>query len=480
MRYSRLGAIAAVAATISSAATIASAVEVQRAFPSLTFTQPVDLQNAGDGTDRLFVVEQAGIIKVFDNDPGATSASVFLDIRPLVTSGGETGLLGLAFHPAYESNGRFFVYYTAGNPLRSVVARYTVDPSNSDLANPASAAILFEVLQPGSNHKGGQLAFGPDGYLYVALGDGGDATNGQDLTEILGSLLRIDVDSNPQNLAPDCSGGANFAIPQDNPFADGPGGVCDEIWASGLRNPWRFSFDRVGGALWLADVGQGAFEEVDIVQGGDNLGWSTMEGFACYNPPSACDQTGLTLPIWGYEHNGSGKSITGGYVYRAFDVPELRGRYVAADYVDGRIWALEYDGSTATAQLLLDTQLKPTTFGIAEDGVVFLVDRGGTIHRFVASPTIQLSLGRLEVRADGTKTAVLEWNPGQVATSRVDVYVEEPPDGSAFVRTQNEGPSPGTYKLKLSPAVLPGSEADIQICERNSLTRCSNVVHASW
>ncbi len=247
--------------------------EIEMAFAELRFTRPVDLQHAGDGSDRLFVVEQAGVIQVFANDPSVASASVFLDIEDRVDDrDNEEGLLGLAFHPDFANNGFFYVDYTASNPSRTVIARYQVDPNDPNRADRDSEVIVLETGQPAGNHNGGQIAFGPDGFLYIALGDGGGGGdtfgNGQNPSTLLGSILRIDVD-NPSN-------DRNYGIPADNPFVGNTQGFQEEIYAYGLRNPWRFSFDPETGRLWTGDVGQRSFDEIVIVENGGNYGWNTM------------------------------------------------------------------------------------------------------------------------------------------------------------------------------------------------------------
>mgnify|MGYP001262301701 CR=1 FL=1 len=248
--------------------------ELEIAFPNLTFARPVDLQHAGDGSDRIFIVEQAGVIRVFANTSSVATADTFLNIQNRVNdSGNEEGLLGLAFHPNFATNGYFYVNYTASNPRRTVVARYRVS-ANPNRADANSEFVLLTVNQPYENHNGGQLAFGPDGYLYIGMGDGGSGgdpqNNGQDRRGLLGDMLRIDVD-NP-------AGGLNYGIPPDNPFVGNTSGYREEIYAYGFRNPWRFSFDFVTGWLWVGDVGQGSREEVDIVEKGLNYGWRIMEG----------------------------------------------------------------------------------------------------------------------------------------------------------------------------------------------------------
>lgn len=356
-----------------------SGLTLEPAFPSLEFTRPVDLQHPGDGSDRIFIVEQAGIIHVLENRPDVTDTEVFLDIRDRVNDqGNEEGLLGLAFHPAFEENGYFYVDYTAANPRRTVIARYRVDPADPNQADPESETVLLEVDQPYSNHNGGQIAFGPDGFLYIALGDGGSGGdpqgNGQNLASLLGSILRIDVD-NPSN-------GRLYGIPSDNPFADGAGGARPEIYAYGLRNPWRFSFDPETNRLWAADVGQNLYEEVDIIQKGQNYGWNIMEASHCFKPREGCERTGLTLPVWEYGREDGG-SITGGYVYRGSRAPQLAGKYLVADFTSGKIWALQYSGGQAAqAELLMDTNLNIASFGVDQNGEQYVLAFDGNVYHF--------------------------------------------------------------------------------------------------
>jgi len=315
-----------------------SQISIQQAFPNLSFTNPVDLQNAGDGSNRLFVVEQEGVISVFQNDPATPSRSKFLNIRKRVDDYGfEEGLLGLAFHPDHGTNGYFYVDYTACDPNRIVISRFEVT-DDPNVADPESELVLIEIPDPYSNHNGGQLAFGPDGYLYISIGDGGafgdPSCRAQDLTELLGKILRIDVD-NP-------SGGLNYGIPADNPYAGNTEGYREEIYASGLRNPWRMSFDNETGRLWCADVGQDLWEEINIIENGGNYGWAIMEATHCYESqwpcaPDTCDQTGLTAPIYEYSHD-VGISIVGGHVYRGNNVPDLTGKYIYTDWLSGHIW----------------------------------------------------------------------------------------------------------------------------------------------
>lgn len=376
------------------AAPLSAQFAIEPAFPDLAFNRPVDLQHAGDGSGRLFVVEQAGRIMVFPNDRNTGSAKVFLDIRDRVNDGGnEEGLLGLAFHPSYADNGYLYVNYTASNPRRTVIARFSVDASDADAADPSSESVLLTFNQPFSNHNGGQVAFGPDGFLYIATGDGGSGgdpqNNAQNRANLLGKILRIDVD-NPQ-------GGKAYGIPADNPFAGNSDGFAEEIYAWGLRNPWRFSFDPENGRLWTGDVGQNKYEEVNIIEKGKNYGWRIMEGFHCYNPASGCDESGLAKPIVEYGRD-QGASITGGYVYRGPSVPELVGTYIYADFVTGRIWGVEYTSPTnSTNALLLNSGRNIASFGTDENEELYICSFDGNIYRF--TPTVSTSTGELSLPA---------------------------------------------------------------------------------
>lgn len=355
-----------------------SAYMVEVAFANLTFDRPVGIYSSGDSTGRLFVLEQRGVIYVFDNHRDTAAATVFLDIQDRVNSAGsEEGLLGLVFHPDFVDNGFFFVDYTASDPRRTVISRYSVVSSDPNQADKASGRVLLEVLQPYSNHNGGQLAFGSDGYLYIAMGDGGSAGdphgNGQNRSALLGKILRIDVDR--------MSGDLNYGIPSDNPFVGNTVGYREEIYAYGFRNPWRFSFDPVTGWLWAADVGQDEVEEVDIVDKGGNYGWNIMEGNICFQLSAGCNQTGLSIPIWTYSHS-LGYSVTGGFVYRGSVHSELVGSYIYADFGSGRIWSLSYDGlNEAVNKELVDSDLSVTSFGVDEQNELYICSFDGKIYR---------------------------------------------------------------------------------------------------
>ncbi|MCC6254361.1 MAG: PQQ-dependent sugar dehydrogenase [Ignavibacteriaceae bacterium] len=351
------------------------------AFPNLSFSNALDLQNAGDGSNRLFVVERNGIIKVFQNQTNVNTTKLFLDITDRVTAGGETGLLGLVFHPNFENNGYFYVNYTAPNPLHTVISRFQVSASNPDSADKNSELILLTYNQPYSNHNGGCVAFGNDGYLYISAGDGGSGGdpqgNAQNITKLLGKIIRIDV-NNPQPPL-------NYGIPSDNPFVDSTNvNVRKEIFAWGMRNAWRFSFDPNTGWLWAGDVGQDSYEEVDIIQNGKNYGWRCYEGNHPYNL-SGCNGV-YEPPIWEYSHS-LGYSITGGYVYRGQNVPELYGKYIYGDYGTAKVWSIEYDGVNPAVNTLITTAAGSiTSFGVDENKELYLVSFNGKIYRFI--PTI--------------------------------------------------------------------------------------------
>ncbi len=351
----------------------AGRMELAAAYPGLRFSFPIFVTQAPDATDRLFVVEQAGRIFVFADDPQTTQATVFLDIRSRVTaSGGEEGLLGLAFDPAYATNGFFYVHYTTAVPHQSVIARYQVT-SDPDVADPASEAVVLTVLQPFGNHNAGMLEFGPDGMLYIAFGDGGSGGDpfghGQDRTTLLGSMLRIDV-----------SQGLPYRIPPDNPFVGAGGGVREEIWAYGLRNPWRFSFDRDTGQLWVGDVGQGMREEVSLLARGDNLGWNVYEGEVPFRNPGNLPPTAFRQPLLAYDRE-QGAAVIGGYVYRGTRLPELFGSYLYGDYVSGRLWAMTQRDGVLQTNAMLGGLVNVVSFGHKRDGEVLLVSHHGTIYR---------------------------------------------------------------------------------------------------
>ena len=417
---------------------------IEFAFPDLSFSRMTHLTHAGDGTDRLWVVLQRGLIEVFPNDPEVAQAGTFLDIRDQVrTVGDEEGLLGLAFDPGYADNGYFYAYYSASNPRRSVISRFSVGQSDPDQADPASELVLLEVAQPFSNHNGGNIVFGPDGYMYVGLGDGGSGGdplgNGQDTSTLLGTVLRIDVRGATETTP--------YRVPPDNPLVDTVG-ARDEIWAYGLRNPWKFSFDPATDALWLADVGQDRYEEIHLVQPGQNYGWNVMEGAHCYLPRTGCDQTGLELPVFEYDHD-EGCSITGGYVYRGARLPGLAGAYLYADFCSGFIWGLRHDGAAVTDQaLLVDSALLIPSFGVDEAGEVYILAFDGRIYRFVAEEAATPT-----PTATSTATPASSDTPTAMPTATAIIIVTPTVTPTSTPANQVPTPTPDTPSPTLTPTV---------------------------
>ena len=403
-------------------------------------SSPVFVGNADDSLNRLFIVEQAGVIKVLQ--PGDSEPTVFLDIRTRILAGGERGLLGLAFHPQYVSNGRFFVFYTRAGDGALVIAEYAASPPSSNTASSAEE-VLLTIPHPGfSNHNGGMLAFGRDGFLYIGVGDGGGANdpnnNAQNVNTLLGKILRIDVNS-----------GTTYTSPADNPFF-GPIDGLDEIFAYGIRNPWRFSFDRETGQLWVGDVGQGAREEVDTpIQSGGNYGWPYFEGNLCTTKGENANQCALQenylFPLFDYEHIGGRCSLTGGYVYRGSDSAVATGTYLYGDYCSGEIFAR----SGSTSSVLLDTTMLISSFGEDELGEVYVVDLNGSVSRIAgtAAPcTYSISPTRASYPASGgsgtitvTTAAGCAWNASS--------------SSSWITITGATGIGPGTVDYTVAPYV---------------------------
>ncbi len=348
--------------------------EPEFVFQGAEFIRPLLLTEAGDESGRLFVVEQAGLIYVMAGIDTQEKV-LFLDISDSIDdSGNEMGLLGLAFHPDYVNNGYFFVNYT--DREGTVVARFTSVGSD---ANPESHETVLSFNQPYSNHNGGHIEFGPDGFLYIATGDGGSGGDpqghAQNRQTLYGNILRIDID----NQGPLGS----YSIPPDNPFVGNRDDFREEIYAYGLRNPWRFSFDPLTGQLWAADVGQNAVEEINVIEKGKNYGWNIMEGSQCYDPPNNCDTAGLEMPVFEYSHS-LGRSITGGYVYRGTEHPLLKGAYIYADFITGLIWALWYqDGEVKANYVLADTGLNISSFGVGEHNELYFTAFDGYVYKLV-------------------------------------------------------------------------------------------------
>jgi glucose/arabinose dehydrogenase len=342
---------------------------------------PINVTGSGDGSNRLFVNEQDGVVRVVGPD-GSVRAEPFLDIRSRVLAGGERGLLGLAFHPGFPGKPRIFVDYTRVPDGATVIAEFH---ATADRADPGSERVVMLIPQPFPNHNGGQLAFGPDGFLYIGMGDGGSGGdpfgNGQNTRALLGKILRIDVDGTPAS-------GKAYAIPPDNPFAARgirPGAGAPEVWAYGLRNPWRFSFDAANGNLYIGDVGQGSWEEIDRLpagsRGGQNYGWNQTEGDHCYRP--GCNPALYVKPIAEYGHD-QGCAVIGGYVYRGSRQPRLRGVYVFSDNCSGKLWTLQVDAGRLAPRVVLDSGRSISSFGTGDDGELYAADLQGNIWRVVA------------------------------------------------------------------------------------------------
>lgn len=387
-----LGALAAIVLGCMPAALPAAALPAVRLEPlSAVFSQPAHIAYAPGDSQHLWIVEQTGAIRVYDLSGDRLLETPFLSLQDRISTGGERGLLSIAFHPDFAANGRFYVNYTdrAGN---TQIVEYRVGPDRL-VADPSTARPILQIDQPAANHNGGTMAFGPDGYLYIGTGDGGRAGdpwgNAQNLNTLLGKMLRIDVD-----------GGTPYAVPADNPFV-GRRDARPEIWAYGLRNPWKFSFDRATGDLYIADVGQNAWEEVNFQpaasRGGQNYGWNRMEGSHCYPANRRCDPAGLTMPVAEYSHE-FGCSITGGYVYRGTAIPGLAGYYLFGDYCSGTIWAMSTEPAPGYREQpgrqpamwpfeqLLQEAMLVTAFGEDAAGELYVADHTGFVYRIVPAP----------------------------------------------------------------------------------------------
>ena len=343
------------------------------------FTQPTHIAHAADNSGRIFVAEQAGKIRIIRNN--SVLPAPFLDLTEKVTaSGSEQGLFSVAFPPGYAEKGYFYVNYTSKPDGSTIIARYRLT-DHVDMADPLSEEIIITIAQPFANHNGGQIAFGPDGFLYIGMGDGGSGgdplNNAQNPASLLGKMLRVDTES----------GSGGYAVPPSNPFA-GNSGYRGEIWSLGLRNPWRFSFDQASGDLYIADVGQNAREEINFQggsgSGGENYGWNIMEGSRCFRDPE-CSSEGLILPVAEYDHSAGDCSVTGGFVYRGDEFPQIRGTFFLGDYCSGRIRALRRSGSSFEMESLLETNLRISTFGEDQAGNLYVADYSeGVIYKLIA------------------------------------------------------------------------------------------------
>jgi glucose/arabinose dehydrogenase len=436
-------------------------------------SSPVDIQYAPGDSTRLFIVQQGGQLRVIEN--GALLPTPALNVSTRIVSGGERGFLGLAFDPLWPDSAYIYVNFTRTGDGANSVVRYTRSAIGTGVSfDLATERVLMTIPDFASNHNAGALAFGDDGYLYITTGDGGSGgdpqNNGQTLTALLGKILRIDVrGSQPTS---ECTGGStNYGIPPDNPFVGSTTAACDEIYAFGLRNPWRMSFDRLTNELWLGDVGQELWEEIDVVQSGGNYGWRRMEGTHCYNPSSNCQTGSLILPIWEYSSgSGSGNcSVTGGYVYRGSAVADLFGQYVFADYCSGRVWALDMSGPSPTATQI-GTRSSPTTFGEDYHGEMYVVG-GSSIFRLDPNPVysepqpdesaVQMSLegpnpvrSRATIRFHAGLPGPARMTLFDVLGRQVAVLFERVVDGTTpqEVLLRADGLPPGVYVVRLVTA----------------------------
>ena len=370
--------------------TTASAQDItlQDVFPGVTIDNMLGLEAPDMDTDYIYVLSQFGMVYQLDTANPENGAELWLDISDRISEleqWSELGLLGLAFHPDYEENGRIYISYATGrdaDPYRSFISRFYVDEGEVDMN---SEEPILDYHQPAHNHNAGQIRFGPDEYLYISSGDGGGQAdqfeNGQDTSNLLGTMIRIDVDNTDDGL--------NYAIPEDNPFVDDDD-VLDEIYAYGFRNPWRFSFDFETGTMWVADVGEDEWEIIHHVEGGKNYGWSIIEGSHCFPPGSSCDDEGLEMPMYEYNPGDQRGSITGGYVYHGQNNPGLEGLYIYGDYMMGKIWALDYDEENEEVldnTELLDTNYRFSSFGEDSNGEIYALDyESGEIFRIEQEP----------------------------------------------------------------------------------------------
>jgi glucose/arabinose dehydrogenase len=449
--------------------------EIFNAYPNISFNSITDIQSDGT-TSRVFVAEKDGRIRVFQDELSIGQTTTFLDLSGIVTTDGEGGLVGLAFHPDYASNGRFFIYYTTtdNGDFVSRLSEFTVS-DDPDVADSDSEIIRLQLVQPGIHHNSGQLQFGPDGYLYVAFGDGiasfenaaggvADPFNhGQNPTTLFSSMVRMDIDGggNP----PDCGGAgvnesANYGIPADNPFV-GDNSACDEIFAYGFRNPFRFSFDDTG-RLWAGDVGEDHREEINWVEAGTNYGWKVVEGTRCFPDGGTCDQSGLEAPVFEYSHDNGRRSVTGGYVVPPGGCSFIEGDYIFGDFLSGQIWRLQpEDAPFQTSELLIDTDLSVVTFGIATNGQLLIgdYDGQGSLYKFDCA-TLPVELVDFKGRLDDERI-VLSWTTASETENAGFIVQHRGPtsfqfQAIGFVEGNGTTREPTTYRFGATVSLDPG------------------------
>lgn len=423
---------------------------LQNVFSSTTFNKPLEMAVPPDGTDRLFIVGQRGVITIVNPSSPSTPGKIFLDISDKVTTSGlEPGLLGLAFHPNYSVNRYFYVYYTTPNALTEILARYQVSPSNPDSALKSTEFIIFQNTLLTASHFGGKIAFGKDNYLYMGVGMGtgqnDPPNNAQNLSLPLGKILRINVDTT--------AGGNNYGIPATNPFKDSTGTQRKEIYAWGFRNPWKFNFDSTG-RMWCADVGQVTKEEIDIVERGKNYGWRIMEGTGCFNP-NPCDTTGLVKPVYEYPRS-DGSSISGGYVSYTNQLPALKGKYVYGDYANGKIWALTYDGINPTTNIMLmDSPYNISSFGMDKNKNIYICSIGDSKIYKLVDNTVSIELLGTNIPSGFllkqnypnpfNPVTNIQFNISERANVKLEIYSS---NGKLILEVMNEIKNAGEYNLK--------------------------------
>lgn len=423
---------------------------LQNVFSSTTFNKPLEMAVPPDGTDRLFIVGQRGVITIVNPSSPSIPGKTFLDISDKVTTSGlEPGLLGLAFHPNYSVNRYFYVYYTTPNALTEILARYQVSPSNPDSALKSTEFIIFQNTLLTASHFGGKIAFGKDNYLYMGVGMGtgqnDPPNNAQNLSLPLGKILRINVDTT--------AGGNNYGIPATNPFKDSVGTQRKEIYAWGFRNPWKFNFDSTG-RMWCADVGQVTKEEIDIVNIGKNYGWRIMEGTGCFNP-NPCDTTGLIKPVYEYPRS-DGSSITGGYVSYTNQLPALKGKYIYGDYTNGKIWALTYDGINPTTNIMLmDSPYNISSFGMDKNKNIYVCSIGDSKIYKLIDNTVSIELTNTTVPSNFllkqnypnpfNPVTNIQFNISERANVKLEIYSS---NGKLVLEAMNEIKDAGEYNLK--------------------------------
>lgn len=463
----------------SSTASAQEVYEVENAFPGVYVANIVVL-TAPEDSPYVYLTSQNGQLYRVDTRESTPSATLWLDISGRIVSGGERGLLGLAFHPNFSENGEFYTYYTAPTPLRSVISRFTVTDienpeASTTLGDPTSEEILLQFNQPFTNHNGGHIAFGPDGFLYIASGDGGSGgdpqNNAQNANNLLGAMLRIDVNTQ-----------SGYAIPSDNPWFVGENGA-DELYAIGLRNPWRFSFDRETGVLWTADVGQNAWEAIHIIEKGKNYGWKIIEGSNCFPIGTTCSTAGLELPIFEYNHDNGDRSVTGGYVYRGVRNPELRGKYIYGDFISGRVWALDFNSDTYAVNSnveLVNNPFNISSFGEDSQGELYILSYGsGLVYRFVdttSGPDPSEVPARFTIHSAypnpfNPKTNI-SFDVTQVETVSLDLFRA---DGVHIMQIAQNTYSPGRHSVTLDASNLSSGMYFVRATSSSNITQTIKV-----